>query len=106
MPSELEGEDSDAVSIAAYGEHTLSINNHLFQDQASIDAMCTALLAEYKDPKFYTDVVVPYNPVPLELGDEITWKERLSPTLEITQTGVIRDIKIDLFKTTYVCENS
>jgi len=52
----------------------------------------------------YADVEVPFNPVPLELGDKISWKERLSPVLEITQVGIIRDIKIDAYNTIYRCE--
>lgn len=101
VPSELSGEEHDDTSIDEYGERTLTIKNHLFQDQASIDAMCVSLLAEYKDPKWYADIEVPFKPVPLELGDEISWKERLSPILEITQTGTIRDTKINNFKTIY-----
>ena len=104
MPPELHGEAHDDTSIAAYGERTLTINNHLFQTQAPIDAMKATLLAEYKDPKWYSDVEMEFNPVPLELGDEMKWEERLSPILNITQTGMIRDIKIDNFNTTYVCE--
>lgn len=104
MPPELKGEDYDQTSIDEYGERTLPINNHLFQTQAAIDAMCTSLLAEYKDPKWYTDLEMPFLPVPLEIGDKIQWEERLSPVLDITQTGVIRDIKIDNFNTIYVCE--
>lgn len=109
-PSEFEGEKSDADSIELYGERTLTITNHLFQDQDSIlneagDAgMCVTLLAEYKDPKWYSDLEIPFNPVPLELGDTISWKERLSPARTITQKGIIRDIKINKFSTTYKCE--
>ena len=97
----MNGEANDVASIAAYGERTLTIDNHLFQIQAVIDAMCTTLLAEYKDPKWYSSLKIPFNPVPLELGDNIQWEERLSPTLDITQTGIIRDIKIDNYKMTY-----
>jgi hypothetical protein len=104
MPPELKGEDHDDTSIAAYGERTLTIRNHLFQDQTSIDNMCSSLLAEYKDPKLYDDIEVPFNPVPLELADKISWKERFNPTLQVTQTGVIRDVKIDSFNTIYRCE--
>lgn len=104
VSSEFRGETSDATSIATYGERTLTIDNHLFQDQSSIDAMKASLLAEYKDPKWYVDIEVPFNPVPLELGDKISWKERLSPTVEITASGYIRDIKITKFNTTYKCE--
>lgn len=105
-PSYWKGEDSDGDSIIAYGERTLTINNHLFQEQAPIDAMCTSLVAEYKDPKWYSDLSVPFNPVPLQLGDNIQWEERLSPTLDITQAGIIRDIKINRFDSTYKCEHT
>ena len=104
IPPELRGMASDATSIAAYGERTLTIKNHLFQTQAPINAMCAALLAERKDPKWYSDVEVPFNPAPIEMGDTIGWKERLSPILDISQKGIVRDIKIDNFSTTYVCE--
>ena len=103
LQPELRGEAHDVV-FTAYGERTMTIKNHLFQSQASIDAMCTSLLAEYKDPKWYADLPMEYLPVPLELGDNIQWEERLSPVLDITQTGIIRDIKISNFKTTYKCE--
>jgi len=101
--SEFRGEANDAASIIAYGERTLTIKNHLFQDQADLDAMCITLRDEYKDPKWYADVEVPFQPVPLELGDKITWLERLNPDDEITQTGIIRDIKISTFNTIYKC---
>jgi len=104
MPSQLRGEAHDNASITAYGERTLTISNHLFQTQAAIDAMCASLLAEYKDPKWYTDLEMHFLPVPLELGDNIQWEEQLSPTQDITQTGIIRDIKIDNFNVTYKCE--
>lgn len=104
MPPELKGEAYDQDSIDEHGERTLTINNHLFQDQTSIDNMCASLLAERKDPKWYCDLVVPFNPVPLEMADKISWPERLSPTLEITEEGVIRDIKINDFRVTYPCE--
>lgn len=101
IPPKLQGETNDATSIAAYGERTLTIDNHLFQTQAVIDAMCTTLLAEYKDPKWYSNLKIPFNPAPLEMADNIQWEERLSPTLDITQVGIIRDIKINNFSTTY-----
>lgn len=106
VPPELRGEAYDQDSIDEYGERTWTIKNHLFQGQTSIDNMVASLLAEYKDPKWYKDIEVPFNPVPLELADKTSWKERLSPTLEISPAGVIRDIKIDNFSTTYVCEKS
>lgn len=101
MPPELRGEDSDQDSIGLYGERTKTITNHLFQTQGSIDDMCDALLLEYKNPRWYCDLEIPYQCVPLELGDKISWKERLSPVLELTRIGVIRDIKIDGYRTTY-----
>lgn len=104
MPPELKGEAYDQDSIDEYGERTLTIKNHLFQDQVSIDAMVVSLLAERKDPQWYAKVEIPFNPVPLEMGDKMGWKERLSPILEITETGVIRDIKIATFNIIYVCE--
>jgi len=106
-PSELVGEaadDGEGASIDTYGERTLTITNHLFQTQGPLDAMCVSMLAEYKDPKWYKDLVVPYNPVPIELGDMIGWKERLSPTLELIQRGMVRDIKIEQYTITYKCE--
>jgi hypothetical protein len=105
MPPELKGEAYDQTSIDTYGERTLPINNHLFQDQTAIDNMCTSLLAEYKDPKWYTDLELEFNPVPIEMGDKIQWPERLSPNLAVTKTGVVRDIKITDFNVIYVCEN-
>lgn len=104
MPPELKGEAYDQASIDEYGERTLTIDNHLFQDLTSLNDMCDKLLAERKDPKWFTGLEMDYRPVPLELGDKISWPERLSPTLEITQEGIIRDIKIDNFNTIYVCE--
>ncbi|MBA7465160.1 hypothetical protein ES707_00322 [subsurface metagenome] len=104
MPPELKGEAYDQDSIDEYGERTLTIDNHLFQTQTPINAMCASLLAERKDPKWFTDLEIEYRPVPIEKGDKISWKERLSPILEITQEGVVRDIKLDNFNTIYVCE--
>lgn len=103
MPSELIGEVHDQPSIDEYGERTMTINNYLFQTQASINTMKALLLAEYKDPKWYTDIEMTFLPVPLEMGDKIQWEERLSPVLDITKTGWIRDVKIGSFNTTYVC---
>jgi len=104
IPPKLRGEDSDATSISTYGERTLTINNHLFQDQTSIDNMCSSLLAEFKDPKWYCDVMITYRPVPLEMGDRISFKERLSPSLEVATLGVIRDVKLSKWSVAYPCE--
>jgi hypothetical protein len=70
--SRLTGTTYDQPSIDAYLEHAEPIQNHLFQDQATIDAMCAALLAERKDPVWFATISVP-NPVPLEVGDTISW---------------------------------
>lgn len=106
MPSYLTGEAADdgaGGSIELYGERTKTIRNNLFQTQGPLDAMCVTLKDEYKDPKWYSDLEEDFNPVPLELGDNIEWKEQLSPILDITQTGIIRDIKMDSLSTTYKC---
>ena len=99
-------DDGAGGSIELYGERTLTIDNHLFQDQPTLDQMCIDLLAEYKDPKWYADLEIPFNPVPLEFGDNIQWEERLSPILDIVPPpeGIIRDIKIDNYSATYKSE--
>jgi len=107
VPSELVGEAADdggGGSIELYGERTLTINNYLFQVQGAINAMVASILLARKGPKWYSDLEVPFNPVPLELGDNIRWLDRLSPVLDITQNGIIRDIKISNFTVTYKCE--
>ncbi len=113
VSSQFKGELADdgvGGSIELYGERTLSIKNHLFQDQDSIDhavtGMCKILLDEYKLPKWYANLKIPFNPVPLEFGDNIKWEERLSPILNITPSpeGITRDIKIDNYSATYKSE--
>lgn len=98
------GVATDAVSIATYLEKTKSISNHLFQDQASVNAGAAAILAEYKDPKWYENIALFANPVPLEMGDVIQWELELEPTTDanedsgavrVTMTGIIRDVKIE-----------
>jgi hypothetical protein len=101
--SRFVGTEHDDTSITAYLEKTYAITNNLFQDQASVDAMAVALLADYKDPAWYADLQLAFNPVPLELGDTISWVLELEPTdevggsgsLEVAMTGIIRDIKIN-----------
>jgi len=70
--SRFTGTASDGTSIDVYLEHTETIQNHLFQDQNSIDAMCAVILAERKDPVWFATLNIP-NPVPLEVGDTISW---------------------------------
>lgn len=103
-PSELKGEEHNDASITSYGERTMTITNHLFQDQTELNQMCVDILAERKDPKWYSDLEIPFNPVPLELGDTMEWEERINHTTNVTKKGVIRDIKITKFNTTYKCE--
>jgi len=109
MPSELKDEAFDAASIAAYGERTKSIKNYLFQDLASITAMCATRLAADKDPKWYLDFDTPYNAVPLELGDTVLVRELLDITLppalrHVTHTCLIRNADISRFNVTYKCQ--
>ncbi|GAH46263.1 unnamed protein product, partial [marine sediment metagenome] len=72
-PSELKGEAHNDDSITAYGERTMTITNYLFQDQDRLSQMCIDLVLRYKDPKWYSDLEIPFNPVPLELVDDIQW---------------------------------
>ena len=126
VPSELKGTAFNQPSIDAYGENTLSIKNHLFQDQTSIDDMCATLLARYKDPMWYFDFDTPFNPAPLEIWDTIKTELLLMtaaiPGLRygsfkydsgvhygdadtaIDVRGLIRDIKIEKHNITYKCE--
>lgn len=106
-------EAEDAVSIAAYREKTYAINNHLFQDQASASAMAAAVVAAFKDPKWYAEVGLFANPLPLELGDVIEFPVQLRPAevagdesdkVEVTVMGIIRDIKISDHKISYKVE--
>jgi hypothetical protein len=96
---------SDAASIASYLEHTETIQNKLFQDQDSIDAMCAARLAERKDPKWYADIDVSKCPVPLEVGDTISWMAGLETGgTPIEMTGIIVSINLSKGKASYTCE--
>jgi hypothetical protein len=80
-------------SIDDYLEHTETIQNHLFQDQPTIDAMCATLLAERKDPKWYATLNVP-NPVPLEVGDTISWFVDFA-TVQILSGGSFLSAPVD-----------
>lgn len=111
MPSELKGTAFNQASIDAYGEHTLSIKNHLFQDQTSLSAMCATLLARYKDPMWYFSFGTPFNPAPLEIWDTIKAEFLLKTAAipggghtTVNIRGLIRDIEIDKHNVTYKCE--
>lgn len=74
--SRFSGEAVDEASAdpdTGSGEHTMTITNHLFQDDASIATIAASMLALLKDPKWLSSVPVPFNVVPLEVGDTITW---------------------------------
>ena len=103
---------SDAASIAANLEKTHTITNDLFQDQAAMDAMAATLLAAFKDPKLYSDLRIPKNPIPLERGDTIEWDIELRPPttqggadgLKNTVRGIIRDASFSGDGFNYKCE--
>lgn len=76
MPIELKGEASDATSIQNHGEHTLTIRNHFFQDQSTIDSYCATYKNLLKDPRWYFEFDLGQCPVPLEVGDTIKFKYR------------------------------
>lgn len=102
----------DDTSITAYLEKTHSITNDLFQDQASLDAAAAALLAAFKDPKLYSDLRVPFNPIPIERGDTVEWDIELRPSasesgsdgLKNTVSGIVRDISFAGGEFNYKCE--
>lgn len=124
MESELKGEENDATSIAAYGEHTKTIKNDLFQDQTLLDAMCVTLLALRKDPEYYFDFTLDYNALPLELGDTVRWQLVLAigtgkryntfkygdgtvyggGGVVVVKRGIIRDITINRYNVQYKCQ--
>jgi hypothetical protein len=122
--SRVVGTESDATSILAYLEKTHTITNNLFQDQASVDDMCADLLAEFKDSKWYADLQLAFNPVPIELGDTIAWVLQLAigtfgalygfahygvdlyanAGLYVTITGIVRAITMNDGISNYKCE--
>jgi hypothetical protein len=103
--SRLTGSAYDQASIDTYKEHTEPIRNHLFQDQASLNAMCATLLAARKDPKWYASLTVPHCAVPLEVGDCIAWNIAFQPGgAEQTVTGIIVGIELQNAAATYTCE--
>lgn len=117
---------SDTTSIADYLEKTFAVRNNLFQDQVSVNAMAAELLAEFKDPKWFADLNLFANPVPLELGDTITWVLDLAlatgsslygmgiygtaiygtAAATVTLRGIIRAVDINDNEVRYRCEVS
>ena len=128
MGTNYKGSATDDGAAAQYGNPTKSISNNLFQSDAACLAIATAMLAEYKAPKRYASLTVPFNGAPLELGDTVAWQIRLSPIpgpanlyasflygsgvtygsngLVVLQIGRIRDIKISDQVITYLLEAS
>jgi hypothetical protein len=102
----------DQPSIDAYREKTHPVTNDLFQDQASLDAMAATLLAAFKDPKLYTDLPAPHNPIPIERGDTVEWDIELrvpdgggtDTGLKNTVRGIVRDVSFSGDGFTYKCE--
>ena len=108
----------DLVSIGVNLEKNHAINNHLFQSQQSVNDMCGILLAEFKDPRWYAELEMFANPVPLEIGDLISWRIQLqaievdsgsmsgegSGDVTIDIMGIIRDVKINDAKVNYKVE--
>jgi hypothetical protein len=74
--------------------------------------MCAELLAFFKDPKWYSDPSLAFNPVPLELGDTIEWSFELAvapgggggEAVVVELTGIVRDIEISGGEISYKCE--
>jgi hypothetical protein len=109
MAPNYKGTISDITSIAAYGDRTKSIQNHLFQSDAICLSMATAMLALYKDPKKYLDFNARINVYPIELGDTLSTTVLLSAhddyaPLKLALRGVVRDIKLSGVDATYKLE--
>lgn len=127
LPNKFRNEASNAASIAAIGEKTLAISNPFFQDQATVDAYCTSYLAFFLAGKNYFSFDLPGCPIPLEVWDTVRIQERLTPGsgsgkkygtfqystdgtqygsdgVVISQRGIIRDIKVNKFTNTIVCQ--
>jgi hypothetical protein len=71
-----------------------------------VNSMATTLALAWGDAHYYADVTTPAYPVPLEMGDTISWTLPLNPATPTTATprGIIRNVDINGSQTTYVCE--
>lgn len=104
-PSRMSGTATDAASVAAYTEHTHTVTNHLFQTQAAIDAMCAAIVADRKTPRWYTELGLAFCPVPLEVGDTVGYFVRFTTTgWEYGQTAIVRGLSLADGTMTLRCE--
>jgi len=126
MPSELKGLAESIASMHLYGIHTMTLGNHLFQDQTIIDLYAAEYLIDFKDPKWYVEFTTPWNPAPLAVGDTVRLQLRLSSMsgigrlydsfnfdsgvhygdngLIVVKWGLIRDVGISNYEVKYKCE--
>ena len=125
IPSTWKGIASEPGSIGKYGEHTKKIENHLFQDQDSVDTYAPIYLLAFAYPKWYSPFTTPINPTPLEIGDTVRWQERLSAParqdnylgaflcgerllgsngIVIIKRGIVRDIRLTNVDVGYTIE--
>lgn len=103
-PSNWLGDAKDAASIAAYQEKTHQLDNYLFTDQSSVDAMCLALLDYYKNPKDYADFSIPFCPIPLEIGDTVEILVPVTQTVSVSKSAIVRSINLQDGQASYVCD--
>lgn len=110
------GEASDVPAGDLPKSH--DIKNHLFQSSSSAQIMCEILVAEFRVAKWYAELVTFANPIPLEIGDLITWPIELEPAevdpgslggsgsgmVTVQVMGIIRDVKINGADLTYKVE--
>jgi len=74
IKSEATASDADIAKVG--GKRSLTIENHLIQNQTIADLISAAYLADYKDQKTKLIVTRP-TPAPYEIGDTITVKKIL-----------------------------
>jgi len=74
IKSEATASDADIAKVG--GKRSLTIENHLIQNQTIADLISAAYLADYKDQKTKLIVTRP-SPAPYEIGDTITVKKIL-----------------------------
>ncbi len=97
------GEAEDATSIAAYLEKTYALSSDLFQDQDSVDDMAAELLAEFKEPKYYVDLDMPFSAIPLEIGDTVQVEIPVG-SVTVTKKVLVREVSVSNHSAKYLCE--
>jgi len=90
------GEDPD--SILLYQRNTYSLSNHLFQDQVSVDDAVAALLAYYKEPKYYLSMTLNHMPVPLAVGDTVSFLLPIGGGATTAKQGIVRSLSLNDFE--------